>query len=151
MTSADRQAMDKALKELVVPELRSLGFKGSLPHFRRSENSGLEVITFQFDKWGGGFVIEVACCSEEGFITPWGKEIPPNKVTTWDLPSSWRNRIQPSESGGTDAWFRFEDGQVTKAALEVLEKLPVLNAWFHTQAQLIAPADRPKAAPSGVR
>lgn len=147
----ERKAMDDALKELVGPKLRAVGFKGSLPHFRRVASGGLDVVTFQFDRYGGGFVIEAARCSREGFVTTWGKEIPASKVTAWDLPSSWRHRIQPQAGGSTDSWFRFENGKVRDAALAVLHLLPALEAWFEAEAQQVAPADRPKAAPSGVR
>jgi hypothetical protein len=132
MTSDDRQSMDEALKALVVPALRSSGFKGSLPHFRRASSEGIDLVTVQFDKWGGGFVIEIARCSPEGFMTSWGKEVAPNKVSTWDLPSSWRDRVQPGAGSGTEDWFRFENGQATKAAGQVLLRLPEIEAWFAT-------------------
>jgi len=147
----ERKAMNDALKELVAPKLRAVGFKGSLPQFRRVASGGLDVLTFQFDRYGGGFVIEVARCSQEGFVTTWGKEIPASKVTAWDLPSSWRHRIQPQVGGSTDSWFRFENGTVREAASAVLHQLPNVEAWFQAEAQQVAPADRPKAAASGVR
>lgn len=147
----ERQAMDAALKGQVVQSLRAMGFKGSLPHFRRAALGGLDVLTFQFDRYGGGFVIEVARCSQDGFVTAWGKEIPANKVTAWDLPSSWRHRIQPQAGGGTDSWFRFENGKVLEAASAVLSLLPTVAAWFQAEAQQVAPAFRPKAVPSGGR
>lgn len=126
----DREAMDTALKEAVIPELRRRGFKGSLPHFRRQAHQVVELVTFQFDKWGGGFVIEIARASSGGFVTTWGKEIPPNKVTTWDLPSSWRHRIKPRQGSGTDAWFRFEGGRSELAAKEVMGQLVEIEEWF---------------------
>lgn len=109
---------------------------------------GLDVLTFQFDRYGGGFVIEIARCSQEGFLTSWGKQIPPSKVTTWDLPSSWRHRIQPREGGGTDSWFRFDNEKVPKAVADVLCLLPTVDAWFQAEAQQFSQADRPKAAHS---
>jgi hypothetical protein len=149
--SNERKAMDEALKGQVVPYLRAMGFKGSMPHFRRVVLGGLDVLTFQFDRYGGGFVIEVARCAQEGFVTAWGKEIPADKVTAWDLPSSWRHRIQPQVGGSTDSWFRFENGKVFEAAAAVHTQLPNVAAWFQAEAQKVASNDRPKAAPSGVR
>jgi hypothetical protein len=53
--------MEAELKSAVVPKLRSHGFKGSYPHFRRFADERIDLLTFQHDKWGGGFVIEIAC------------------------------------------------------------------------------------------
>jgi hypothetical protein len=57
--SKEREAMNAALNKLVVPTLRAKGFKGSLPHFRRVGNGATEVLTFQFDRHGGGFVMQI--------------------------------------------------------------------------------------------
>ena len=78
--AADREKMIAALKEHVVSALKSRGFKGSFPHFWRITESGIHLLTFQFDKWGGGFVVEVASCSPEGVTMHWGKQISPAKV-----------------------------------------------------------------------
>ncbi|MED3735208.1 DUF4304 domain-containing protein [Geobacillus stearothermophilus] len=45
-----------ALKKIVVPELRNRGFKGAFPHFRKQEGQLGYLLSFQFDKWGGGFI-----------------------------------------------------------------------------------------------
>ena len=60
MSSSDRDEMNKNLNEIVVPILRQLNFKGSFPHFRRLTADRLNLLTFQFDRNGGGFVIEIA-------------------------------------------------------------------------------------------
>src|SRR5262245_45770115 len=51
----DTKLMRAALKRVVVPELHRRGFAGTLPHFRRVVGARLAVMSFQFDKWGGGF------------------------------------------------------------------------------------------------
>jgi hypothetical protein len=100
--------MKKALKDVVVPRLREAGFVGSLPHLRRLRPDRIDLFTFQFDRYGGGFVIELARCAPEGFTTHWGKQIAPNKVTAWDLPTTQRARVQPRVGSGTDSWFRYD-------------------------------------------
>ena len=127
-----RVAMDEELKRTVVPTLRTMGFKGSFPHFRRPSASEIELLTFQFDKWGGGFVIEIARCSVEGFTTSWGQHIPANKVTAWDL--NERHRIQAENGSGVEAWFRFDDGDYQRASKQVLEKLPEAQQWWRARA-----------------
>jgi hypothetical protein len=69
MTSPDRKEMIKYLNEIVVPILRQLNFAGPFPHFRRLTKERINLMTFQFDRHGGGFVIEIANCNPEGFTT----------------------------------------------------------------------------------
>jgi len=128
--------MDAALKELVVPVLRANGFKGSLPHFRRPKPEAIELLSFQFDKWGGAFVVEISKCPVDGFTMPWGEHVPPNKVTAQHLDPDRRKRIKPREGSGTESWFRFDGWLSTasvrtkRAAQEFLECLPQAEAWW---------------------
>ena len=43
----DKKSMNKALNEIVVPELRKRGLKGSFPHFRRIMETQIHLLTFQ--------------------------------------------------------------------------------------------------------
>ena len=107
--SAEKDKMVAALKEKVVPRLKLLGFKGSFPHFRRILNGRLNLLSFQFDKWRGGFIIEIANCNPSGITTPWGKEIKANKVTVYDLFE--RKRIYADmtrDNGSIDNWYRYD-------------------------------------------
>jgi hypothetical protein len=107
--SLEKDKMIEALNQKVIFELRKLNFKGTFPHFRRISDGKLNVITFQFDKYGGGFVINIANCRPDGYTTPWGKEIRPNKLTVYDLPK--RHRIKPnlsSTDSTTDSWYRYD-------------------------------------------
>lgn len=124
-----RASMDAALKEIVLPVLRNLGFKGSFPHFRRFNERSVDLLTFQFEKWRGGFIVEIACGSIDGFTTPWGAHIPAKKLTAQDLHPNDRKRIQPHEGGGTENWFRFDDGNVSRLAQEFLAQLPLAELW----------------------
>jgi hypothetical protein len=91
-----RDEMNSALKARFVPVLRKLGFKGSLPHFRRQRDSRVDLLTVQFDRHGGGFVVELAQCGPEGITTHWGKIIPARKVTAHDLHPRQRHRLGTS-------------------------------------------------------
>jgi hypothetical protein len=106
--SDQRAAVDAALRSIVVPALRKAGFKGSLPHFRRIGEDKIDLLTFQFDKYGGGFVVEIAMCEPGGFVMPWGDVIPPAKVTAHHIASP-RPRLGPAGIG-QDHWFRFDTG-----------------------------------------
>jgi hypothetical protein len=98
---SDRQAMIEALKAIVIPHLRANGFRGTFPHFRRIDETRIDLLTFQFDKWGGGFVIEISQCPPTGHHTKWGAYIPPQKVTAHDLHPDARLRLQPRQAGST--------------------------------------------------
>ncbi|WP_108992311.1 DUF4304 domain-containing protein [Paenibacillus agaridevorans] len=101
--SVERDKMIRSLKDIVIPRLRERGFKGTFPHFRRETEKKIDLLTFQFDKYGGCFIIEIAVCSPEGHTHHWGEKVPPNKVTAHDLHPNNRLRI-----GDKDEWFRYD-------------------------------------------
>src|SRR5688572_16529158 len=63
--TASRQDMLKARSEHTVPQLRALGFKGSLPHFHRVRGDQVDLQTFQFSHWGGRVVAEASFTDKE--------------------------------------------------------------------------------------
>jgi hypothetical protein len=125
-----RDQMSQALKNVVVPVLRANRFTGSFPHFRRCQQGGIDLFTFQFDKYGGGFVIEIGRCRPEGFTTHWGKQISPEKLRVWDLPPKQRARIQPTAGSGKDSWFRFDE-----LAADIFTRTAASAALFIEQAE----------------
>jgi hypothetical protein len=125
-----RKEMTDALKTIVIPRLRESGFKGSFPHFRRQTESVVDLLTFQFDKWGGGFVIEISQCPAEGITTSWGEHILPNKVTTHDLHPDIRLRLHPVEGSSRDEWFRYDEGNFKGTAESVLPFIDVAEGWW---------------------
>ena len=56
----NRQIMLNALKKHTFPILLELGFTGKYPNFRRNLDNCIELISFQTNKWGGSFTIEVS-------------------------------------------------------------------------------------------
>lgn len=102
--SEERNCMEQAIKDIVVPILKNSGFKGSFPHFRRACPQRIDLLSFQFYSSGGSFVVEIATAPLEGVTTNWGKHIPPNKLNvTW---VSKRLRLGANEAQGkADHWF----------------------------------------------
>ncbi|MGY8643866.1 MAG: DUF4304 domain-containing protein [Verrucomicrobiales bacterium] len=47
-----RPEADEALKSIVVPDLRTRGFKGSYPNFFRERDGHIDLLGFQFNKYG---------------------------------------------------------------------------------------------------
>ncbi|MEC4168752.1 MULTISPECIES: DUF4304 domain-containing protein [unclassified Pseudomonas] len=124
----EREKIDAALKEHVVPVLRSMGFKGSFPHFRRNTGQQIDLLTFQFDKHGGGFVIEVAVSPTEGVTLHWGEQIPAAKVVATHLHPNKRIRLGAAMEG--DHWFRYDNKGTRTTRFEdtAREVLPYLSA-----------------------
>ena len=76
--------MDRALKAIVVPELRTRGFTGSFPHFRRIRPDRIDLVSFHFPRRGGQFVVELSQCGPAGIAFEGEEAIPPDKVTVND-------------------------------------------------------------------
>jgi hypothetical protein len=119
--------MRAALSTVVVPEFRRRGFEGRLPHFRRYLATRLDVLGFQFNKYGGSFVVEIGACDPAGWRHD-SRLVPPEKVTYGDLPMDRRLRLGASPDRGIfDHWFKFRRGFIVywfdyrAAAAEVLK------------------------------
>ncbi|MCE9533748.1 MAG: DUF4304 domain-containing protein, partial [Planctomycetes bacterium] len=127
----DRREMIAALKSEVEPSLRESGFTGSFPHFRRLGPSKTDCVTFQFDKYGGGFVVVLADGPAEEFVFPWGERVPAAKLTAHDLGGVARLATGPRPDG--EQWFRYDTGAdkaCDSAARAVKALLPQVEAWF---------------------
>ncbi|WP_339210238.1 DUF4304 domain-containing protein [Aeribacillus sp. FSL K6-8210] len=134
LTNKDK--MVSALKKIVVPELRNRGFKGSFPHFRKKEGQLGYLLSFQFDKWGGGFILEVgvARVNGEGNVIVDGIVRPFQKMNAFHLNN--RFRIMNNKNGDKD-WFKFdnenknlEKTEFIRIAKNVLPYLDVAENWF---------------------
>ncbi|MFJ7406288.1 MULTISPECIES: DUF4304 domain-containing protein [unclassified Lysinibacillus] len=123
--SNSRILMIKALKKLVVPYLREHGFKGSFPHFRRLNEGNIDLVTFQFNRYGGSFVVELAVCGKNGTTMSWGEKVPPNKVTAHDVGNRFRLREDIYGTDDNECWFHYEEAKTDEdfdvVALKVLK------------------------------
>jgi len=133
MASNERKMMDNALKTILIPFLREHGFKGSFPHFRRKNATNIDLITFQFNKWGGSFIVELSSCSLEGVTMHWGEHIPPNKVTAHHVNERFRLGEKSRVADGN--WFYFKKAKLEidyeKVAINVLKLLNISDrSWI---------------------
>ena len=100
-----KKLMINALKQLLTPELRARGFKGSFPHFHRLTQQRADFLTIQFYSSGGSFVVEIAKAK-----LPIDKKISHGvaveKVTTAHFRDRYRLRSMPDRMGD-DQWFEF--------------------------------------------
>lgn len=122
----EKTVMAASLKRIFVPVLRERGFKGSFPHFRRPRTDRIDLLTFQFNRGGGSFVIEVAICACEGMVMPWGKQISPKKVQAWDVYPPNRPRLGSGNGTEDGKWFKFDEridtDEVARHATSYLEE-----------------------------
>lgn len=93
----DSEEMRRLLKDIVVPNLRARGFKGSFPHFTRSHPTRLDLLSFQFSQFGPDLYIDVASCGPNGHTAPNGQFTPKGKVRTYHV-GTFRRRIGPQPS-----------------------------------------------------
>ena len=127
-----REKMDMAIKEIVIPFLRSNGFKGSYPHFRRETSANLNLLSFQFSLFSAKFVVEIANCPPTGYTTSWGKVLTPAQCRVqYHAP---RLRIG-SIKHKTDHWYDFEReplfGNIyKKRAKEIIENWGEAETWW---------------------
>ncbi len=87
----NRDTMHAALKKTVFPYLRSQGFVGAYPHFRREKGACIELLTFQTNKWGGSFWVEVSVVfpgREKSNIAAWDAATQP--LSTWCTHARYR-------------------------------------------------------------
>ena len=121
--------MVAAIKRVIIPDLRSRGFRGSLPHFRRQDTTHVDLLSIQFSRWGGEFVVEVARAPSEGVTLGSGKFIPPSQLNAHHVLR--RLRLGAADMN-SDHWFKFDDATTTSDFDRVASEVPPLIA---TQAE----------------
>ena len=100
-----------------MPHLRSVGFSGSFPYLRRITDEGVDLVSFQFDRHGGAFTIEIAKCLPSGIEHPSLGHIPAVKAIAQHRHARYRKRL------GHPSWFSFASSDaaaVAEAALKYL-------------------------------
>ncbi len=108
--SAEWKSMCLELKKSVIPGLRKIGFAGSFPHFRRTRECKIELISFlSHSNEGGAFEVgasvifpDAAGTEESNLFYP-GAEINPKKLNWGD------GRIRNGLPGVFDGAFYYVD------------------------------------------
>lgn len=100
------QKMRSALLKYVIPKLTESGFVGKYPHFRKIYDDRAELLTFQSNKWGNSFTVEVSTVfrpeksRESNFL---GEDLDIETANVWD--TAMRYRLK----GMFDGWFYYTD------------------------------------------
>jgi len=129
--SQSRDAMIAELKRVAVPVLRALGFKGSFPHFRRTMDTRIDLLTFQFSTGGGEFVIEIGSFPPTGYEL-YGKLVPAAEVKMRHLLRRLRLGARDESS---DHWFSYANGDYATVAASVVPYIrgQAVEWWSHAE------------------
>ena len=129
--------MRRELKKVVVPALQALGFTGKGSFFQRTRDESLDLLEFQYWKYGGEFILEFARRPRGELQTPWGEVIPEAKITAAHVPPLERARLErrgPSAGenlrGFAFAGFGEDRGKYQSLAVEVASLLPQVDEWL---------------------
>jgi hypothetical protein len=108
--SREGNLMRGALKRQVVPALRGMGFAGTGTSFRRLLPARQDLLTIQFSKYGGSFILEFGSRERGPLQTSWGPVVPEDEVSAIYLSVTQRARLQEAEAQAKDAFagFSFE-------------------------------------------
>jgi len=124
---SDRKKMISTLNKIVVPILKKKGFKGTFPHYRRIYKNKVDLLVFQFDKWGGGFVVEISKCSKNGGNI-FGINNPINfeKITVFNTADRYRLKETPIQE---DFWFKYDNSKSADRFEKLAKKIiPMLES-----------------------
>ena len=108
----NRQIMLKVLNKNVIPSLLEQGFTGKHPHYRREKDNCIEFISFDTNKWGGSFTIEVSAIFPDSKFT--------NCLDDTLAEDVWGTSNRYRLDGLLDGWFYYDDKDFT---LETAEKI----------------------------
>ena len=128
--------MRKALKKVLLPELSRIGFIGASSNFQRRSAENLDLLSIQYWKYGGQFILEFARRKRGTLNTSWG-EVQEQNIGVAHMSPLLRARLQQTleASEGLFRGFKFsgfgEDlANYIALANEVASLLPQVNAWL---------------------
>jgi hypothetical protein len=126
---ASRTEINATLKAIVIFGLREMGFTGSYPHLRREHDGAFDLMTFQFNKYGGSLTVEIARCLPSGIDVPSGGHIPASKANAYSRHPNYRRRLGAYSDDRNDCWFIFADQDAHAVARLVLKRLSDPTIW----------------------
>lgn len=101
------EIMKTKLHENVIAGLLEQGFVGKWPHFKRVQQRHTELITFQTNKYGGSFKVEMSVvfqdAKDKNYCKIDGKPFSLDTVNVWDTKQRYRLK------GVNGGWFYYSD------------------------------------------
>jgi hypothetical protein len=139
--SLEGELMRKALKKVLLPELNRIGFTGTSSNFQRRSAENLDLLSIEYWKYGGQFILEFARSKRGALNTSWGEVVQEEKIGVAHISPLQRARLQRTLEASEDLFrgFKFsgfgEDlAKYIALAHEVAALLPQVNAWLESGA-----------------
>jgi hypothetical protein len=130
----ERQKMIETLKLNVIPQLRTNEFKGTFPHFRRKFDNRIELLVFQWNKYGGSFTVEISV------IFPYSKDTNFYKISedeTFDKINVHSTNKRYRLDGYFDGWFYYTDVYRSIIKSNLFKKIYVYQSVTEKQKEKI--------------
>lgn len=102
MTARDR--MVAALMDFVIPQLKTQGFRGTFPNYRKLTPTCVQLISFQFSGLDQSFCVNLAKCPRQGLDFRLGEYLAPEKVTALHCP---HKLILGAQNGYIYHWYKY--------------------------------------------
>jgi len=133
--SREGDLLRKSLRKYLLPELREFGFIGKSSSFQRAGSEFLDLLSIQYWKYGGEFILEFARRSRGDLLTSWGVLVPESKLDVAYVSPLERARLimRPRASGFGGFIFGGFGGDAApydQLALHVASLLPQVDAWL---------------------
>ena len=135
--SREGDSMRRSLKRLLFPELSRLGFVRMGAGFARIEEDYLDLLSVQYSKYGGEFVLEFARTTYRDPAT--GAVVPEHKMDVTGLGFEMRARLEqrPKKHTSQLNGFQFSgfgdsSAKFDTLAAEVAALLPQVDSWLRT-------------------
>ena len=114
----------KAIKDLVIPYIKSAGFKGAYPSFKMKLDEKIYFINFQFGRdYLSGKVIVQLSTVELSKLSAWAKTLEIEKLN-YGHAQVW-HRLGSPKKGVDGIWFDYENGDQQEISKQILELLKV--------------------------
>ena len=129
--------MRGSFKSILIPALASRGFRGKRSTFRRFGPDYLDLLTIQYWKYGGSFILEFGRTARGDFQTNWGPIVPEDEMDVAHLPTTKRARLDERDPASDDIFrgFKYEGfgtdpNRYDALATRVANLLPQVDAWL---------------------
>lgn len=129
--------MRKALRRFWVPEVVRLGFVGKSSTFQRIGADYQDLLSLQYWKYGGEFILEFARRERGPFTAPWGPTISEEKLDVAYISPLLRARLEqrgsvsgPHLRGFDFSSFGDDTAKYESLAKEVASLLPEVDEWL---------------------
>jgi hypothetical protein len=128
--AALRVRLVRQFRDVVLPSLRSIGFRGSPPNLYRVRENVVDVVMLQVDRYGGGFAVNLGTMPlSDGDAAA---------VRLRSIPFEDRARLTRDPEGLQDRWYRYDgptgtpEDQQDAALREVAALTGAADEWLRT-------------------